>query len=84
MRTSALKNFRFSVCPHGEGWLSQCGHYADKGEKGQFFEILCRRLLRTTHYNFKGGMYQQRLTFDVLVHIHSTTNVVAKIPKIDD
>jgi len=29
----------------GEGKLSQCGHFADKGERGQFFAILCGRLL---------------------------------------
>jgi len=40
---------KFMVCPHGqekEG-LSQRGHFADKGEGGQFFAILCGRLLWT-------------------------------------
>jgi len=38
---------KFMTCPHGEGeeGLSQ---FADKG--GQFFSILCRRLLSTAPY----------------------------------
>jgi len=36
------------VCPHGQGGgFSQCGHFADKGSGGQFFAILCGRLLWT-------------------------------------
>jgi len=28
---------KFMVCPHGQGGLSQCGHFADKGD--QFFQL---------------------------------------------
>jgi len=38
------------VCPHGQGGLSQCGHFSDKGEEGQFLAILCGRLLWTAPY----------------------------------
>jgi len=41
------------VCPHGQGeeeGLSQCGNFSDKGGKGQFFTILCERLLLTAPY----------------------------------
>jgi len=39
------------VCPHGQGErLRQCGHFADKGRGGQFFAILCGRLLWTGPY----------------------------------
>jgi len=40
MRTTALfgaKNirlFEILVCPHGQGGLSQCGHFADNGGRG--------------------------------------------------
>jgi len=34
------------VCPHGEGGLSQFGHFADKGD--QFFAILYGRFLWRT------------------------------------
>jgi len=39
------------VCPHGQGGrgLSQFGHFLERGE-GQFFAILCGRLLRTAPY----------------------------------
>jgi len=39
----------FMVCPHGQGerGLKQCGHFADKGGRDQFFAILCGRLLWT-------------------------------------
>jgi len=43
----------FGCCPvrsfsgqEGRG-LSQCGHFSDKGGEGQFFAILCGRLLWT-------------------------------------
>jgi len=39
------------VCPHGQGGLSQCGHFADKGE-GVFFAISSERLLCTAPYLF--------------------------------
>jgi len=60
MRTSALfgaKNFGLfkiygvSAPTRVEGMLSQCGHFADKGEGGQFFTILCGRLLWTAPKN---------------------------------
>jgi len=37
------------VCPHGQGGLSQCG----QGGGGQYFSILCGRLLWTVpiHYS---------------------------------
>jgi len=38
---------KFMVCPHGQGGLSQCGRFADKEGWGQFFAILCGRLLWT-------------------------------------
>jgi len=38
---------KFMVCPHGQGGFSQCGHFVDKWEEGQFFAILCGRLLWT-------------------------------------
>jgi len=47
MRTPTLfgaKNFGFFeiyVCPHGQGGMSQCGHFADKRGGDQFFSILC-------------------------------------------
>jgi len=31
------------LCPHGQGGLSQCGHFADKEEGSQLFTILCVR-----------------------------------------
>jgi len=39
------------VCPHGQGGLSQCGHFADKGGRGssKFFAILCVRPLWRPH-----------------------------------
>jgi len=42
---------KFMVCPHGQGGrgLSQCGHFETRGE-GQFFVILCGRLLWTAPY----------------------------------
>jgi len=55
MRTSVLfgaKNFGFieiygvSVRTKGREF-NQCGHFADKGVGGQFFAILCGRLLWT-------------------------------------
>jgi len=30
---------KFMVCPHGQGWLSQCGHFSDKG--GVNFSRFC-------------------------------------------
>jgi len=41
------------VCPHGQkgSGLSQCGHFSDKGGGGQFFAILCGRLLWTAPCN---------------------------------
>jgi len=27
---------KFMVCPHGQGGLSQCWHFADRGEEGRF------------------------------------------------
>jgi len=44
MRTSALFGAKtpdfskFMVCSHGQGerWLSQCGHFSDKGERVNF------------------------------------------------
>jgi len=37
------------MCPHGQvgRGLSRCGHFANKEGGGQFFAILCGRLLRT-------------------------------------
>jgi len=35
------------VYQHGQAGLSQCEHFVDKGKRGQFFAILCGRLLRT-------------------------------------
>jgi len=56
MRTFALlaqKNFgflKFMVCPHGPGGLSQCRYFSDKRGGGQFFAVLCGRLLSTASY----------------------------------
>jgi len=41
---------KFMICPQGKGGLSQCRHFVDKGEGGQFFAILCGRLLWTVLY----------------------------------
>jgi len=64
MRTSArfgtkTSDFsKFMVCPHGQGGLSQCGHFSDKRGGGQFFEILCVRLLWTAPYSvYKKNAY---------------------------
>jgi len=35
---------KFMVCPHGQGGLSQCGHFSDKVEVGSIFRDLCERL----------------------------------------
>jgi len=56
MWTSALfcdKNvevLKLIVCLHGKEKLSQCGHFADKGEGNQFFAILWGRLLWMVSY----------------------------------
>jgi len=56
MRTSSLfgtKNFGFleiygvSALTRGRGLLSQCGHFSDKEEEGQFLSMLCEGLLWT-------------------------------------
>jgi len=39
---------KFMVYPHGQGRLSQCGHFAVKG--GQFFANLCGHVLWTAPY----------------------------------
>jgi len=41
------------VCPHGQEELGQCGH----GGRGQFFTILCGRLLWTTPNDTKVVTY---------------------------
>jgi len=47
MRTSALfgakklKIFKFMLCPHGQGRLSQCGHFFGEGGWGGFFSRFC-------------------------------------------
>jgi len=53
MRTSALYGAKisdfskFMMCPHGQGrGLSQCGHFADKGEESIF-----RDFVRTSFMN---------------------------------
>jgi len=46
---------KFMVCPHeqgGEGGLSQCGHFTDKGRGGQFFAILWTRPLWTVPHEY--------------------------------
>jgi len=40
------------VCPQRQG-VSQCGHFADNGGGGQFFVILCERLLWTAPYKYQ-------------------------------
>jgi len=40
----------------GKGGVNQCGHFSNKGGRGQFFTILCGRLLWTSlliQYLFK-------------------------------
>jgi len=68
MRTSAdvgAKNFKFfeiyGMSARTRG-VVQCGHFSDKGEGGQFFAILCGRLLWTAPYCF---LQQQRLHEDI-------------------
>jgi len=43
---------KFMVCPYGQGGkgLNQCGHFTDKEGGGEFFPILCGRLLWTVRY----------------------------------
>jgi len=64
---------KFMVCPHGkkgEG-LSQCRHFADKGEKGLIFVILCERLIWTAPYEGLQLLFVL-VTAVVLPHLFST------------
>jgi len=47
------------ACPLGQGRLSQCEHFADKGGEGKFFAILCGRLLWTVKAKL-GHNYNQQ------------------------
>jgi len=49
-----FKNYGASARTRGRG-LSQCEHFADKEEMGQFFENLCGRLLWTVPYQSKAA-----------------------------
>jgi len=67
MRTSALfgaetSDFsKLKMCPQGQRrwWLSQCVYFATRG-RGQFFAILCGRLLRTAPYCISTRLYYSR------------------------
>jgi len=65
MRTYVLfgaKFFRiFMVCPNGQGGLSQCGHFASKRGGGQYFAILCGRLLSFFNFFFATKSMDERL-----------------------
>jgi len=84
IRTSALfgaKNFRFRnlLCVRtdmrGEG-LTQCVHFADKGERGQFFAILCGRLLWTAlNIPYSSTPYVKHCHMGHLVLAHLFDNV---------
>jgi len=45
------------LCPQGQGGLSQCGHFAEKGGGDLCFAILCGRLLWTA-LNVNDGQFR--------------------------
>jgi len=59
---------KFMVCPHGQGVgvVEPVGTFCEQGRLGQFFTIMCGRLLWTAPYQSCSVRIDNALCFDYL------------------